>query len=122
MKRVRLIVSNVKIGGHGPFDLYELNNFDFSENLDFGERMGIYVFSERQVLKNSINHEIYYVGKTTQFSDRFYQHHKTKQLKKVNPNCLAIMDCDKDAMDNRERELIEAWSPIYNTQLKDNNK
>ena len=31
----------------GPFDLYELDNFDFTENIELKEDMGLYVFTTR---------------------------------------------------------------------------
>lgn len=117
MKRLRKIYANVTIGKQGPFDIYALDNFDFCENLKFEEEQGIYMFTNLQRgTDDSIKHDIYYIGKTTDYDSRFYHHHKEKQLKKVNPNCIAIHACGKREMDKLEVEWIEFWKPVYNIQ------
>lgn len=119
MNRLRKIVGNVKIGKYGPFDLYELDNFDFCENLKFEDEQGIYMFTKRQFLENgTIDHDIYYIGKTTAFDTRFYHYHKEKQLKKENPNCLAICAYKESEMDQLEKDMIQFWNPEYNEKLK----
>ncbi len=119
MNRLRKIASNVKIGEKGPFELYALENVDFCENLELKEEKGIYMLTNRKVLKNgSIEHEIYYIGQTTKYDNRFYHHHKEKQLKKENPNCLAICACKEREMDQLEKDMIQFWKPEYNDKLK----
>lgn len=123
MLELKKIASNVKIGGKGPFELYALDNFDFCENLEFKEEKGIYMFTNRKVLDNgSIDHEIYYIGQTTKYDQRFYHHHKEKQLKNANPNCLAICECKESEMDQLEKDLVLYWKPEYNEKLKDASK
>lgn len=123
MLELKKIASNVKIGEKGPFELYALDDFDFCENLKFEEEQGIYMFTNRKILKNgSINHEVFYIGKTTQYDKRFYHHHKEKPLKKENPNCLAIKPCSENEMDQLEKDLIQFWKPEYNEKLKGEDK
>ena len=105
----------MKIDNYGPFKLYELNNFDFEDNLDLQEGKGIYVFTTRSKDKDGkYSHKIHYVGKTTDYAKRFYHHHKAEELKKVKPNCLAIYACDETEQDRLEIDLIQAWKPQCN--------
>ena len=115
MEKPKILVESTKIDNYGPFKLYELNNFDFEENLDLQEDGGIYVFTTRSKNKDGkYNHNIHYVGKTIDFSNRFYHHHKAEELKKVRPNCLAIYACDETEQDRLEIDLIQAWNPQCN--------
>jgi len=120
MEKPKILVESTKIDNYGPFKLYELNNFDFEENLDLQEDGGIYVFTTRSKNKDGkYNHNIHYVGKTIDFSNRFYHHHKAEELMKLKPNCLAIWACEDDKMDSIEKELIEKWKPELNIQNND---
>lgn len=114
--KLDLINSNVKIGESGPFDLYALNGYDFSENIEFPIKKGVYVFTSRQINEDrTISHTILYVGKTTDLNTRFQGHHKADELIKANPNCLAIHKCDTDKeLDQMEAELINLWIPRLN--------
>lgn len=114
MKRLRKIYSNVTIGKQGLFDVYALDNFDFCENLEFEDEQGIYMFTNLYNDAGTLKHDIYYIGKTTDYDSRFYHHHKENQLKQANPNCIAIHACNKQEMDKLEVEWIELWKPIYN--------
>lgn len=117
MLELAKITSNVNIGDKGPFDLYALDDFDFCENLRFDDTEGIYIFGRYYRSSDGTNKfELYYLGKTTDYDNRFYHHHKEKQLKKVNPNCIAIHACGKREMDKLEVDWIELWKPIYNIQ------
>lgn len=123
MEKPKLIVRGVKIGDYGPFNLYKLDNFDFENNLDLEEDMGIYVFTNRyEDIDAKNHHNIYYVGQTIDYSTRFYHHHKAEELMKLKPNCLAIWACEDDKMDSIEKELIEKWKPELNIQNNDKNK
>ena len=115
METPKILVESIEIGNYGPFKLYELDNFDFEDNLDLKEKMGIYVFTTRSKDKDGkYSHDVHYVGKTTDYSKRFYHHHKAEELKKVRPNCLAIYSGKEDEMDALEIELIERWKPELN--------
>lgn len=120
MVEPRLIGQNINIGNYGPFDLYELDNFDFTDNLKLKAIKGIYVFTIRRKSDDgNYIHTILYIGKTTEYSTRFKGHHKAKELKAENPNCLAIYACDEDKMNKDEIILIEKWNPKYNEQHND---
>lgn len=110
------IKSNVKIGEKGPFNLYELNGYDFSENLEFSIKKGVYVFTKRQKNEDgSISHDILYVGQTTDLNTRFQGHHKATELKKKKPNCLAIHECStNEELNQVEADLIDLWGPKLN--------
>ncbi len=114
--KLNLINSNVKIGENGPFDLYNLNGYDFSDSLEFSIRKGVYVFTSRQNNEGgTISHTILYVGKTTDCNTRFQGHHKSDELMKAHSNCLAIYYCDTDEeLDLMEAKLINLWAPILN--------
>lgn len=114
--KLDLINSNVRIGESGPFDLYALNGYDFSENIEFPIKRGVYVFTSRQINEvGTISHTIWYVGKTTDLNTRFQGHHKANELIKANPNCLAIHKCVTDnELDQLEVELINRWNPRLN--------
>ena len=120
MIRPKILAVNVMIDDVGPFDLYELDNFDFTDNLKLKAAKGIYLFTVR--CKNgegNHTHTILYVGKTTDYSTRFNGHHKAKELSAENPNCLAIYSCDEDIMDKVEISFIKKWSPKYNEKHND---
>lgn len=115
METPKILVESIEIGNYGPFKLYELDSFDFEDNLDLKEKMGIYVFTTRSKDKDGkYSHKIHYVGKTTDYAKRFYHHHKADELKEVNPNCLAIYSCKENEMDALEVALIEKWKPELN--------
>lgn len=114
--KLKQINSNVKIGEKGPFDLYELEGYDFSENIEFPIKKGVYVFTKRHANEDdAISHDILYVGQTTDLNSRFQGHHKAEELKKMKPNCLAIHKCDTDEELNYvEAALIDLWNPKLN--------
>ena len=97
-----------------------IDYFDFENNLDLEEDMGIYVFTNRyEDIDAKNHHNIYYVGQTIDYRTRFYHHHKAEELMKLKPNCLAIWACEDDNMDSIEKELIEKWKPELNIQNND---
>ena len=117
MIKPKILAVNVMIDDVGPFDLYELDNFDFTENIELKEDMGLYVFTTRSKnINGKFGHTIHYVGQTIDYSSRFNNHHKAKDLKKLHPNCLAIYACEVDEMDALEIELIKRWKPELNNQ------
>ena len=118
MIKPKLLATNITIDDRGPFNLYKLNDFDFSENIELKEDMGVYIFTTRsKKIDGKIGHIIHYVGKTIDYGSRFNNHHKAQDLKKVHPNCLAIHECEEDEMDALEIELIERWKPELNEKF-----
>ena len=116
MKRLQKIISNITIDGQGPFDVYAMDDFDFCENLKFDDPQGIYAFAYHYIENRRHMFIMYYLGKTTEYDQRFYPHHKEEPLKTVNPNCVLIYACNKPMMDKQEVEWIRLWQPPYNKQ------
>lgn len=68
------------------FDVYELGTYDFTDNLEFGESAGVYIFTCRDMVsttskkyhKETYLHELIYCGMTEQLNQRFYSHFHDK--------------------------------------------
>lgn len=72
------------------FQIYSLEGFDFEKNIDIGEGCGLYCFTKRirkidSVFKNGeswmrLSHELVYLGKSEDFTERPYRHEKMRIL------------------------------------------
>ena len=99
------------------FDIYNVEGFDFEENLDFPEESkGVYLFGHNY--KQSKYH-IYYVGRTKNLRRRFCHHHKAEDLLDGDVfNVLCVHYCDTiEETENLEKRLIELYKPSYNDKL-----
>lgn len=100
-----------EFGINEKFDVYELGNYDFSENLKFDDKIGVYMFTNRsgEFYNPSPNsgtcfyHTPVYCGKTSDTDTRFYDHHKGNKSKKAGVNRFAFHPCKS----NKEAEALE---------------
>lgn len=113
---------------HERFEVYDLDGYDFTENLDFGEDAGVYIFSKRQFTStesNKFKRQVYYhtplyCGMTENFNQRFDGHFKAEDLINAHCNriCICYCNCKEDAKDLEQRILSSIDFP-FNSQ---NNK
>ena len=122
MKTLSFITTTTFKQSKVSFDVYDVENFDFEDNLDFPEETkGVYVFAYR--CKDSINanfrYKIYYIGRTKNLRKRFYHHHKADDLTEGTVfNVLCVHKCKTiEQTISMEKELIELYKPEYNNKL-----
>lgn len=121
MKKLKKLRSNVTFRkAKQKFNVYDLDNYDFEEELQFDgdEKYIVYLFSNRWEGTDSIfHHAIYYCGKTKVVESRFAGHHKADELIEKNPNCISIHKCNTEKeMNDLEIELTELYRPELNIQ------
>ena len=99
------------------FDIYDVDGFDFNDNLDFPEESkGVYLFGRNY---EQSKYHIYYVGRTKNLRKRFYHHHKAEDLlygDVFNVLCVHYCDTIEETKDLEER-LIKFYKPSYNNKL-----
>ena len=134
MKRLKelgkyLDLSEYEISEH--FRLYELGNYDFSENLDFDNKEGVYFFTRREMtskLSPSYQRQIYhhiplYCGRTENFNKRFNDHFKKDDLKKAHCDHISICICDsKDEAVELEKKILSLVKTEFNEVGNENPK
>ena len=72
------------------FQIYSLEGFDFENNIDIGSGCGLYCFTKKigetdSVIKDGeswmrLSHELVYLGKSEDFTERPYRHEKMRIL------------------------------------------
>lgn len=110
------------------FDVYELGEYDFSENLDFGEISAVYIFSKRDYLshlnkfykKEMYMHTIIYCGMTGNTNQRFYNHFQKDELNARSVNRICICECsNRSDAKNLEKKLLKAFKFPINEKDND---
>lgn len=112
------------------FDVYELGDYDFDENLDFGSKKGVYIFTRRDMtseLSSSFQREIYhhiplYCGKTENFNKRFNDHFKSDNLRESNCDYISIYICDDENPADLEKKILSLIKFKYNKEYNENPK
>lgn len=114
MKRLKNTNRYLDLSVYGineKFDVYKLGNYDFSENLKFDDKIGVYMFTIKSgdfyCPNPNSGHYFYhtpvYCGKTSDTDTRFYDHHKGDESKEVGANRFAFHPCNS----NEEAEALE---------------
>lgn len=75
----------------------------YTLDTEFKNVGGIYVFTNRHLSNEKYTHEVIYIGKSGNISERLPNHHKAECIKRHNANCICIMQVDTES----ERTLIE---------------
>ncbi|MCR5424969.1 MAG: GIY-YIG nuclease family protein [Bacteroidales bacterium] len=113
------------------FVIYKMGDYDFDENLDFGGKEGVYIFTHREMtsrLSTSYQREIYhhtplYCGMTTNFNKRFNNHFKSDDLMKSNCNRISIHFCgDNENPAELEGKILSLIKFTFNIEGNDNPK
>lgn len=118
------------------FQIYDVTGFDFKKQLDLPDTNGVYCFTSEynSVDENNNNalsfkklHFLFYLGRTKDFSERFENHHKNKELIKISPLYIGVYYCkDINEEDSIEKELLSKYSielnEKENSDAKDENK
>lgn len=107
------------------FEIFSLEDYHFDENLDFNEKSGIYMFLRKEkrnrvlhlgeFIANNSNkaeneYEPLYLGKTENFNQRFYDHHKDEDLLKNGVTHIAIHFSSKSTIDRIESLFLHKYS------------
>lgn len=121
MKQLEKLRSDVTFKkAQQKFNVYDLDSYDFKEELQFDgdEEYIVYLFSNRSKGTDSIfHHRIYYCGKTKVVKGRFAGHHKADEIIKKQANSISIHKCNNEKeMDALEKRLIQLYCPELNIQ------
>lgn len=92
--------------GEYKFKIYNIEGFDFQEELKFSHINGVYCFSTPDFKQECImvdgkqtfkmRHALKYLGRTQDFAQRFDHHHKAHDLIREKPLCIGIYYCAED--------------------------
>lgn len=113
------------------FDVYELGNYDFKDNLDFGESAGVYIFTKRDCVsklnpsfgKEMYPHTLIYCGETEEIDKRFYSHFHADDIIKEGADRISIRKCkNKEEATNLEKKLLETLKFPVNKKENDTPK
>lgn len=117
------------------FQVYKLEDYKFDTYLHFSnnEQPGIYIFTKRTVKnprtdiirvdglaewKESAEHQLLYCGKAKDINNRFYDHHKNKDLIDAKFNCVCIYCCKTESeATNIEKDLLGEHNFKFNIVL-----
>lgn len=87
---------------------YSFNLYDYGTSFSSGS--GLYVFTNRH--KDSSNqfvHTLIYLGKTSDLSERFNDHHKKSCIERNKANCIGVHSLSKESdRDAAEKDLLAA--------------
>ena len=113
------------------FYVYELGNYDFSDNLVFSENKGVYIFTLRDIVseldadygKQMYFHTLIYCGRSTELDDRFYNHFHKEEIKKKNADRICICFCNTDEeTEELEKKVLATFQFPVNEKDNDNPK
>ena len=113
------------------FDVYELGDYDFSTNLDFGDCAGVYIFTKKDTCsqlnasygKEMYSHTLIYCGETKELDERFYSHFHAKDIENSSADRICIHKCkNKDVASSLEKKLLETLKFPVNKKGNDNPK
>ena len=84
------------------FDVYALENYDFHDNLDFGDTPGVYIFTKRDIEtsipegynKQMYKHKLIYCGATEELEDRFCGHFRADDIQNEGATHISIHKCN----------------------------
>ena len=116
-----------KYGIDETFEIFRINKqckYDFTDNLDFVNRDGVYIFikcaEERSFNKECTKifnkWEMLYCGKTQYLRQRFNNHHRKNELKEIEQLYIAVCFCEN------EQEITYLENKMLNTFLFEYNK
>lgn len=94
------------------FKITETLKYDFTDNLDFGDKEGVYIFIKLVFncdRKLDYSYKLLYCGKTIELSKRFDQHHRQEELTEIYPLYLAVCFCEN------EEEITDLENVMLNT-------
>jgi hypothetical protein len=103
-------------GVEEKFDIYELGSYDFSDNIDFGDCAGVYIFTKRDAYsqlnvsygKEMYSHTLIYCGETKEMNKRFYSHFHAKDIMNAGADRVSIHKCkNKNEVSSLEKKLLE---------------
>lgn len=106
------------------FEIFSLGDYSFDENLDFDEKSGIYMFLRKEKQRvfyyeefssnnSSMTDDMYaplYLGKTENFNQRFYDHHKDEDLLESSVTHIAIHFSRKSTIGEIESLFLNKYS------------
>lgn len=118
-----------EFGINEKFDVYELGDYDFSTELDFGGIAAVYIFTKRDFVsalnplhkKQMYKHTIIYCGMTGDTNQRFYNHFKKRGISEHKANRVCIHECeDESEAMTLEKNLLNTLNFPLNDKENDN--
>lgn len=91
-------------GKEYSFDLYLFDDFDDLKGYFNGK--GLYLFTKRE----NAAHTRIYLGKTTDYSTRYNNHHKEQCIKRKGSNCIGLHrmnNASQETIDEAEIDILE---------------
>ena len=113
------------------FYVYALGNYDFHDNLDFGDVPGVYIFTKRDMdttIPNGYNkqmyqHELIYCGASEELDGRFCGHFHAKEIQDMGATHISIHLCsNKDESFELEELVLSKLKFPVNEKGNDNPK
>lgn len=109
------------------FDIYELDSYEFDENLDFGDSAGVYIFTRRDAnaelnpsyQKHMYSHTLIYCGMTEELDSRFYAHFHKEEIMGHMSNRICIHKC-KNSKEAEKLEKLLLGTFNFPVNKKDN--
>lgn len=133
MKRLKKVTGHcLDMSDYGlveKFDVYELGDYDFSNNIDFGDCAGVYIFTKRDSFsqlnasygKEMYSHTLIYCGETKELDKRFYSHFHAQDILDADANRICIHKCEnKEDASSLEKELLKTLKFPVNKKGNDN--
>ena len=107
-------------GASGKQYIFDLFSFErFSELKDaFRARPAVYVFTRRSRSVDGFTHDLVYLGKTENLSNRFIGHHKEQCVMAHHANCIGLYGVanNEDLLDI-EADILATYDFPCNEQL-----
>ena len=99
------------------FKWYNLEEYDFTENIEFSTQAGVYIFLHRAAGKTGYTFDLLYCGMTSDLSTRFCGHQKKENLLSSNANMIGVHLCkDEDEAKTLETKILESNEFKFNEQ------
>ena len=120
-----------EFGIEESFDVYELGSYDFSDNIDFGECAGVYIFTKRDIYselnatygKEMYSHTLIYCGETKEMDKRFYSHFHAQDIIDAGADRISIYKCNnKEEASSLEKKLLATLKFPVNKKGNDSPK
>jgi hypothetical protein len=113
MPKLATLELKAKSGNSYVFEVYSMET-------EFEKTGGVYCVSKRtlSIADNRFVHDIFYIGQTDDFSNRFKDHHKKECFKRNEANCISILKVTtEEERAEIEKDLIKAYNPTCNEKL-----
>lgn len=106
-------------GSSGTEYTFHLWSFDDFNDIKGSFRgCGLYLFTKRYLTEGVYRHKYLYIGETGDYSTRYDNHHKEKDLREFDSNCIGFLSMQNSSEDERkeiEKDILSAYNLPCNT-------